>query len=66
MAAVAGRHEVPKGASVAAELGEPVTSVSYLRARLLRKGTIYREAGGALHFITPGMGAWIRARDQED
>lgn len=66
MAAVAGRGDVPKGPLVAAELGVPVTSVSYLRARLLRKGTIYREAGGALHFITPGMGAWIRARDRED
>ncbi len=66
MAAVAGRGEVPRGGPVAAELGAPVTSVSYLRARLLRKGTIYREAGGALHFITPGMGAWIRARDRED
>ena len=66
MAAVAGRGGVPKGGAVAAELGVPVTSVSYLRARLLRKGTIYREAGGALHFITPGMGAWIRATDRED
>jgi hypothetical protein len=66
MAAVAGRGEVPKGGAVAAELGVPVTSVSYLRARLLRKGTIYREAGGALHFITPGMGAWIRSLDRED
>ncbi len=66
MAAVAGRGEVPRGGPVAAELGAPVTSVSYLRARLLRKGTIYREAGGALHFITPGMGDWIRALDRED
>jgi len=66
MAEVAGRGEVPRGGTVAAELGAPVTSVSYLRARLLRKGTIYRQAGGALHFITPGMGAWIRALDQED
>lgn len=66
MAAVEGRGEAPKGGPVAAELGAPVTSVSYLRARLLRKGTIYREAGGALHFITPGMGAWIRALDRQD
>lgn len=66
MAAVDGRGEIPKGGAVAAELGAPVTSVSYLRARLLRKGTIYREAGGALHFITPGMGAWIRDLDRED
>jgi hypothetical protein len=64
MAAVDGRGEVPKGGSVAAELGVAVTSVSYLRARLLRKGTIYRQAGGALHFITPGMGAWIRALEE--
>jgi hypothetical protein len=66
MSAIAGRGEVPRGGPVAAELGEPVTKVSYLRARLLRKGTIYREAGGDLHFITPGMGAWIRALDQQD
>jgi hypothetical protein len=66
MAAVAGRGDVPRGGLVAAELGEPVTSVSYLRARLLRKGTIYRVAGGAMHFITPGMGEWIRALDRED
>jgi hypothetical protein len=64
MAAVDGRGEVPKGGAVAAELGVPVTSVSYLRARLLRKGTIYRQAGGALHFITPGMGAWIRSLEE--
>ncbi|UMG92437.1 ATP-binding protein [Nocardioides sp. TF02-7] len=66
MAAVAARGEVPKGGAVAAELGVPVTSVSYLRARLLRKGTIYREAGGALHFITPGMGRWILDQDRQD
>jgi hypothetical protein len=66
MAAVAGRGEVPRGGPVAAELGEPVTNVSYLRARLLRKGTIYRMAGGAMHFITPGMGEWIRSLDRED
>lgn len=66
MAAIDGRGELPRGGPVAAELGAPVTSVSYLRARLLRKGTIYREAGGGLHFITPGMGAWVRALDRED
>jgi hypothetical protein len=66
MAAVAARGETPKGGTVAAELGTTASSVSYLRARLLRKGTIYREAGGALHFITPGMGAWIRSLDRED
>ncbi|MEZ0580629.1 AAA family ATPase [Nocardioides sp. MH1] len=65
MAAVAGRGELPTGGLVAAELAVPVTSVSYLRARLFRKGTIYREAGGGLHFITPGMGAWIRALDSD-
>lgn len=55
------RPQGPTGGEVAAELGEIVTAVSYLRDRLLKKGTIYRDAAGRLHFITPGMGAWIRA-----
>ncbi|MFT4288955.1 ATP-binding protein [Nocardioides sp.] len=53
------RAQGPTGGEVAAELGEIVTAVSYLRDRLLKKGTIYRDAAGRLHFITPGMGAWI-------
>jgi hypothetical protein len=47
------------GGAVAAHLGEAVTAVAYLRDRLLKKGTIYRDGENQLHFITPGMGAWI-------
>lgn len=49
----------PGGGDVAAVLGEPVTAVSYLRERLLQKGTIYDDGAGRLHFITPKMGDWI-------
>jgi hypothetical protein len=52
----------PTGGQVAAELGVAATSVSYLRDRLLKKGTIYADAAGGLHFITPGMAEWVRAR----
>lgn len=50
----------PRGGDVAAALGKPATKVSYLRDRLLKKGTLYTDASGALHFIAPGMGEWIR------
>lgn len=49
----------PTGGEVAAELGTTAKSVSYLRDRLLKKGTIYHDGAGRLHFITPGMGLWI-------
>lgn len=51
----------PTGGEVAAELGTSTKSVSYLADRLLKKGTIYRDGAGRLHFITPGMGPWIRS-----
>jgi hypothetical protein len=50
----------PNGGQVAAALGQPTSSVSYLRDRLLKKGTLYADAGGGLHFIAPGMREWIR------
>lgn len=50
----------PTGGTVAAELEEPTAQVSYLRERLIKKGTIYADGAGVLHFITPGMGEWIR------
>jgi hypothetical protein len=53
----------PNGGQVAEVLGRPVKSVSYLRDRLIKKGTVYRSGAGGLHFITPGMGAWVRRRD---
>jgi hypothetical protein len=40
-------------------MGEDVHAVSYLRERLLKKGTIYHTGDGRLHFVTPGMGPWI-------
>lgn len=58
--AAAGDGPSPRGGDVAAALGQPATKVSYLRDRLLKKGTLYADAGGALHFIAPGMGEWIR------
>ena len=50
--------DAPGGAAVAGRLGEGTHAVSYLRDRLLKKGTIYADAGG-LYFITPGMAKWI-------
>ncbi|WP_353508303.1 ATP-binding protein [Intrasporangium sp.] len=46
------------GGAVAAELGKASTEVSYLRDRLLKKGTLY-SAGSHLSFITPGMAEWV-------
>ena len=46
------------GGAVAGELGKASTEVSYLRDRLLKKGTLYSE-GSRLSFITPGMAEWV-------
>ncbi|MGP9725066.1 ATP-binding protein [Corynebacterium sp. AOP40-9SA-29] len=54
----------PNGGHVAKVLGVPVRSVGYLRERLIKKGTIYRSPAGGLHFITPGMGDWIRRQEE--
>jgi hypothetical protein len=40
-------------------MGRSPRSVSYLRDRLIRKGTIFADAG-ALRFAVPGMAKWIR------
>lgn len=55
----------PNGGQVADVMGEKTRAVSYLRDRLIKKGTIYRSGSGGLHFITPGMGAWVRHRDED-
>lgn len=47
------------GGDVARALGKTSGSVSYLRDRLIRKGTIFAEAG-SLRFAVPGMASWIR------
>jgi hypothetical protein len=54
---LAAGHE-PSGADVARTLGRSAQAVSYLRDRLLKKGTIYAD-NGALHLPVPGMAAWI-------
>lgn len=56
-----GNAPAPGGGDVARELGLPTTKVSYLRDRLLKKGTIYRDQAAGLHFITPGMAEWVRS-----
>lgn len=58
------RTRPPTGGSVAEHLGVSTPAVSYLRERLIKKGTIYAGPDGALHFITPGMGEWL-TRDPE-
>lgn len=65
LAAAQQSHGEPNGGHVATVLNEPVRSVSYLRDRLIKKGTIYRSGAGGLHFITPGMGQWVRERTIE-
>ncbi len=53
------------GGAVAAQLGEAARELSYLRDRLIKKGTIYSNGDNTLHFITPGMGEWLRSRVAE-
>lgn len=47
------------GAMVADALGTDAKAVSYLRDRLVRKGTIFTEAQ-RLRFAVPGMAEWLR------
>ena len=53
------RTRTPTGGAVAQHLGLTTPQVSYLRERLIKKGTLYAGADGALHFITPGLGEWL-------
>lgn len=61
LATVTLRDGSATGSAVAAELGKAPSEVSYLRDRLLKKGTIYAE-GSQLLFLTPGMAEWVAAR----
>ncbi|CAN7511425.1 ATP-binding protein [Knoellia sp. LjRoot47] len=45
-------------ADVARRLGKAPAALSYLRARLLAKGTIFSD-GRSLRFLVPGMATWI-------
>jgi hypothetical protein len=53
------------GAAVAAALGRRAREVSYLRDRLIRKGTIFPSPDG-LRLAVPGMAAWILASHGPD
>lgn len=59
LAALARLPDGAGGGHVARELGEPTSKVSYLRDRLIKKGTLFPERG-ALRFLVPGMARWIR------
>lgn len=56
--AAASEHGPVGGRAVADELGVPTHRISYLRERLIEKGTLY-AANDVLHFIAPGMRDWI-------
>ncbi len=49
------------GGDVARALGKRPAEVSYLRERLVTKGTIFSGPGG-LRFAVPGLAEWVRAR----
>lgn len=51
-------HAHVDGADLARHLGKQPQQLSYLRQRLLAKGTIFAGAAG-LRFATPGMTTWI-------
>jgi hypothetical protein len=59
LAALARLPEGSGGGDVARKLGEPTSKVSYLRDRLIKKGTLFPERG-ALRFLVPGMAQWVR------
>lgn len=50
---------------VAAALGRPVTSVSYIRGRLLAKGLIQPAGHGRIAFTTPGFETYVAAQTGE-
>jgi len=52
------------GGDVARELRQTTQAVSYLRNRLLRKGTIYAD-GRSLRFAVPGMAEWITTQPDD-
>jgi hypothetical protein len=56
-----GRDGDVTGGAVAASLGATAKELSYLRDRLLKKGTLV-AVGRTLRFPVPGMAAWIAER----
>jgi AAA ATPase domain len=55
------QHSDVGGGEVAAALGKAAREVSYLRERLLQKGTLFAD-NGHLQFAVPGMAQWLLAR----
>ena len=54
--------DAPSSRDVADQMSTTTPKIAYLRDRLIKKGTIYATGDGSLHFITPGMAAWLRLR----
>lgn len=54
--------DVATSAGVAARLGMTTRELSYLRDRLIKKGTLV-SARGRLHFPVPGMARWLREQE---
>ena len=52
----------PTGADVARAMDQEPQAVTYLRARLLAKGTVFTE-GRVMRFAVPGMASWIGDQD---
>ncbi|MEI2779344.1 MAG: hypothetical protein V9G19_25940 [Tetrasphaera sp.] len=63
--AAAEQEKPPTGRDVAERMSRSTPQVAYLRDRLIKKGTIYAAADGTLHFITPGMGRWLRQQGDQ-
>jgi hypothetical protein len=65
LAGLVARGAASDGATVAAVLGRRAREVSYLRDRLIRKGTIFPGPEG-LRLAVPGMAEWILAAHGPD
>ena len=52
----------PTGSDVARVMGQQPQAVTYLRARLLAKGTVFTE-GRTMRFAVPGTASWIGDQD---
>ncbi len=63
LAALSGEHPRVTGAMVANRLGKAPKALSYLRDRIIQKGTVFPE-GEALRFAVPGMADWLRERPE--
>jgi hypothetical protein len=65
LAQLAVDHQDVTAAEVARSLGKAPSAVSYLRDRLIQKGTIF-AASGAQRLAVPGMAHWVLRRVQPE